>query len=232
MAYAATEYFWPPYNYIGTFLFISYIVAALELINFLIPHIFTLHEQASRKPLTQRPRFNHILCFSILAALSFSVLSYNMLAFLFQSYSTWCKTNGYVLAFQIRDISPKLWAWMTDSTLFSDFAQDLAKNSQTWTPVGMALVGTMLLSQYMGIQGTFNLVTCSLIYVMLMSMQGKNTAFPIFGHTLFLDRFYLSRLLRICSTSHGFAFPLAPRLRTKTSSRRRHRAKTHPLNKL
>ena len=156
MAFSLAASSTPPTNYIGTVLFISYIVAALELTNFIVTHLFSLYEsRTSRLPLSKQPEISHIIIFSSLAALSFAVLSNHMLSFLIQSYTGWCESNGYGLAIAIRDIMPKLWAWMTDSMLFTTFAHDLVgrANGEEWIWAGMALAGTMAWGNWMATSG-------------------------------------------------------------------------------
>ncbi|KAI9708496.1 MAG: hypothetical protein M1820_003957 [Bogoriella megaspora] len=150
----------PPKNYVGTFLFISYIVSALELTSLLTGQLFMIYEKwTSKQPQSLHPSPQHILLFASLAVLSFSLLSYNMLAVLFTSYINWCDRTGVKAGFAFSEISsdlmPKLWAWTTGSTLFEDFARDLvADGREGWFWTGSALAFTLGICETFGRIGT------------------------------------------------------------------------------
>ena len=156
MAFSLADFSTPPTNYIGAFMFIAYIVAALELTNFIISHLFPLYEsRTSKLPTAQRPDPVLIIFFSSLAALSFAVLSYHMLSFLVESYTTWCYSKELDPTLDIGTLMPKLGAWMIDSMLFTTFAQDLVGRgkSKAWLWTGMALATMMAWGQWMGRHG-------------------------------------------------------------------------------
>ncbi|KAH9876619.1 hypothetical protein J1614_003751, partial [Plenodomus biglobosus] len=138
---ALTSYASPPHNYIGTAVFLSYIVAALYAT---ITITVSLYNRYSASPDTlatpRNPALNdakdarkrHIKIYAFLASVSFATLSYNMLMFLITQYLSWSGNQSGNLT----DISiSKLKGWMLNSSLFHDFAQDLVKNapSAVWT---------------------------------------------------------------------------------------------------
>ncbi|KAI9685300.1 MAG: hypothetical protein M1822_004673 [Bathelium mastoideum] len=180
MASTLAAYSIPPINYIGTVLFIAYIVAALELTNHLTTHIFALYESRSKPsvPTSQRPPPAYILLFASLAALSFAVLSYHMVSFLAQEYSAWCAANGLARGMAPRDLMPKLWAWMTDSTLFATFARELvgggreSRGGREWAWTGMAVAGWMALGQWMGKHGQGDSLSFASRFMKLNECEG------------------------------------------------------------
>ncbi|KAL9096378.1 MAG: hypothetical protein Q9165_001375 [Trypethelium subeluteriae] len=179
-SFSLTEISNPPYNYTGTLLFIAYIVAALELTQHLTTRLLFLHESRTSRllPVSQRPSPAHLLLFASLAALSFAVLAFHMLSFLLGSYAAWCGANAVSRGFALRELMPRMWAWMTESTLFTTFARDLVGASvgvgtgvgwqeeedwwvetrreqkpQTWVWTGMVVAGMMVGGQWMARKG-------------------------------------------------------------------------------
>lgn len=112
----------PPTNYIGTTIFLSYIVAALLLTLFIL-----LKEIIPRW--SQRLRSRKVRILAVLAATSFSILSLNMISFLVQSFYDYLDSTDQDIAFE------QLWPWMLNSNLFYDFAQSLLADSfvVAWT---------------------------------------------------------------------------------------------------
>lgn len=112
----------PPTNYIGTTVFLSYIVAALLLTFFIL-----FNEILPRWQRCVRNRKVSIM--AVLAATSFSILSLNMISFLLQSFYDYVENKDQDVAFE------QLWPWMLNSNLFYDFAQSLLADSfvVAWT---------------------------------------------------------------------------------------------------
>ncbi|KAK3214932.1 hypothetical protein GRF29_19g1719127 [Pseudopithomyces chartarum] len=87
----------PPFNYLGTTLFLSYIVLALILT---LSVTLSLRTQYNRIPSSKAPldiknaRRRHIKIYAFLASLSFALLSTNMLGFLITSMTAWARARS------------------------------------------------------------------------------------------------------------------------------------------
>ncbi|KAF2086685.1 hypothetical protein K490DRAFT_57596 [Saccharata proteae CBS 121410] len=121
----------PPANYAGTFLFLSYIAAALYCTLNLSTYLYSRFQ--SRKNALYPESRRNVYIFSTLALISFTTLSYNMINVLFRSYSE----NNATGHKQPHSFSAQsLWSWMTGSTLFIDFATDLIY-ARPWAHIGL-----------------------------------------------------------------------------------------------
>ncbi|KAF2849551.1 hypothetical protein T440DRAFT_129754 [Plenodomus tracheiphilus IPT5] len=138
---ALAYYSTPPNSYIGTTIFLSYIVAALYAT---ITITISLYGRYNTLPNTyatpknpglnaaKNARKRHVKIYAFLASISFATLSYNMLMFLITHYLSWSgDQNPSVTKVTVS----RLKSWMLDSPLFQDFAQDLVKDapSAVWT---------------------------------------------------------------------------------------------------
>lgn len=118
-------------NIYGACLFLGYIIAALVFSFRAVNRIFRRF-QAQICATTRKPR---MLVF--LALLSFCTLSFNMLSFLYLSYS------NYIARHQSRPTftNTHLWAWMSQTSLFVDFAHALVESQESrwWTQLALLL---------------------------------------------------------------------------------------------
>ncbi|KAF2679814.1 hypothetical protein K458DRAFT_490424 [Lentithecium fluviatile CBS 122367] len=133
----------PPYNAIGSTLFLSYIILALYCTTSIVLSLYRQYNSiSSQKPskdqtdqqliAIQNARKRHVKIYAFLASISFATLSYHMLSFLINSYVQWA-SNKWLL---IRTLSREhLRGWMWDSTLFESFAKELVSDgaSTVWT---------------------------------------------------------------------------------------------------
>ncbi|KAI4622486.1 uncharacterized protein J4E87_006428 [Alternaria ethzedia] len=146
-------------TYIGTTIFLSYIVAALYAT---IKISYSLYSQYSAIFNTSSPskneklnaakaaRARHIKIYAFLASISFAMLSYHMLMFLITHYLEWSgdKSRSFsnVSADQVK-------RWMLESTLFQDFAQDLVKDAPNAVWTQAAILATWFWKIYMAQKG-------------------------------------------------------------------------------
>ncbi|KAI8931652.1 hypothetical protein NX059_011301 [Plenodomus lindquistii] len=154
-----TYYATPPNSYVGTTIFLSYIVAALYATTAITISLYsqyiTLPDTNATPDNTglnaaKNARKRHIGIYAFLASISFATLSYNMLMFLITHYLSW----GGDQSRSITNVSiQNLKNWMLDSSLFQDFAQDLVKDapSAVWTQI--AIVATWFWNIWMAQKG-------------------------------------------------------------------------------
>lgn len=129
----------PPNNYIGTGIFLSYIIIALYATITIISSLYIKYNQifyssdAAKIPasvqIARDARLRHVKIYAFLASISFATLSYHMLSFLIAHYVAWDGGKQFSLSVE------SLKSWMLQSSLFQDFAQDLVKDapSAIWT---------------------------------------------------------------------------------------------------
>ncbi|KAF2169023.1 hypothetical protein M409DRAFT_21034 [Zasmidium cellare ATCC 36951] len=129
-----------PHNVFGAIIFWLYIVFALVFIFLAIESILRLPNRVPRK---------HVATFTVLAFISFSNLSFNMLNVLIDSYSTWseCKLPPARLSL------PSLWQWSVTSTLFRNFGEAIVQDEARFLWTQSALMATMSVSFFMSTQG-------------------------------------------------------------------------------
>ena len=144
------------HNPLGTFLFLSYIVAALFFTGLITSDLFNAFKYFSRQTSPKSDdglTFQHVITSVCFASFSFAILSFNMISFLLGSYQAKC--DGLNLN-RPENISwgalgdPKAWKttsqdikkWMLHSTLFQDFAEmiTITPGRVSWTQ------GTLLLT--------------------------------------------------------------------------------------
>jgi hypothetical protein len=156
---ALINYATPPTNYIGSTIFLSYIVAALyatiKIAYSLYSQytvIFNTSESSKDDQIkaAKAARARHIKIYAFLASISFATLSYHMLMFLITHYLEWSGDKSRSFS---NVNAQKLKRWMLESTLFQDFAQDLVKDAPNaiWTQA--AILATWFWNIYMGQKG-------------------------------------------------------------------------------
>lgn len=161
------EFLNPSTNYVGTVLFLSYIATALILSTRTTLHLHKRHrrllrlDSSSSAPSSSLSRHHRrsrhrLTALTILAVASFASLSYHMLSFLHVSYTAFCasrRLNPFPIA-SPSTTAAQLWAWVLGSTLFADFARDVATAtgaSGAW--VQTALLGSLGMGLLLGIEG-------------------------------------------------------------------------------
>jgi hypothetical protein len=139
----------PPNNYIGTIIFLSYILLALSTTISIVSSLYTqytaLVTHASAQDKHIRTAVRRIKLFVLLASVSFAMLSYHMLFFLITHYYTSFDTvsaNG-------------LKEWMIDSNLFRDFAQDLVSTRWNAVVTHVAILETWFWGVWMAWKGLY-----------------------------------------------------------------------------
>jgi hypothetical protein len=151
----------PPYNILGSALFIAYIILALYCTTTITFSLYrqyasissvksdkkTEDEQLKKR---QNARKRHVKIYGFLASISFATLSYHMLSFLIESYDDWA-SNKWLL---IRTISwAHLKGWMWDSTLFESFAKELVQDGASTVWVQAAILATWFWNVWMAAKG-------------------------------------------------------------------------------
>ncbi|KAH6629171.1 hypothetical protein C7974DRAFT_412990 [Boeremia exigua] len=152
-----TRYTTPPNNYIGSTLFISYIVAALYLTATISYSLYTkytnvFHSGSSSSPSNSKQkateavknaRARHIKIYTALALISFTSISWHMLSFLITSFLDW---NNYLprnIFTALSDHAPqKLKTWMLETSLFNSFAVQLVADGESAIWTQLALLAT------------------------------------------------------------------------------------------
>lgn len=141
-------------NYAGAAIFILYIIAALILTSLIILELLKSYNaipntSASTSMSSSNAFRRTIHIFTLLALLSFTILSSNMLSFLLLSYSWWNQSHirGAITLSSI-------WEWTTTSSLFLDFARELCRDGLTFKWSGEALAATMVANVFMSAVGT------------------------------------------------------------------------------
>ena len=149
----------PLYNLSGALIFTAYVLSALFLTAFITNSLRVQYKRYSHKG-----RETHIQTFSALTVLSFSTLSYHMLNYLIVSYQAWSKSHGYQLPASLfgsnrllgtreQRVPLHIWSWLTESTLFADFATTICSNNARFWWTQQALLITMAWSVFMSLEG-------------------------------------------------------------------------------
>lgn len=166
-----THYTTPPSNYIGSSLFLSYIVAALYLsssISYSLYKQYTsvFHSHPSSPPSkfkqngagkveTRNARVRHIKIYTALALISFLSISWHMLGFLITSFLDWSNgPNRNVFAVLSDNGFNKLKRWMLETSLFNDFAVQLVGDGESTIWTQLAVLTTWAWNVWMGGKGT------------------------------------------------------------------------------
>ena len=154
----------PHYNLSGALIFTAYVLSALFLTAFITRSLAVQYKKSS--PQRNRGREKHIQTFSTLSVLSFSTLSYHMLNYLIISYQSWSKIHSYqlpgslfgsksLLGTRAQRIPLHIWSWLTNSTLFADFATTICSSNARFWWTQQALLITMAWSVFMSLEGMY-----------------------------------------------------------------------------
>lgn len=149
----------PPTNYIGSTIFLSYIIAALSATVIVVHSLYgqynatfnsTLSPQNEKLQAAKVARARHVKIYAFLASVSFATLSYHMLMFLISHYLDWSGTTSLSRSAISHE---RLKKWMLDSTLFQDFAQELVQDAPdaVWTQA--AIIATWFWNIWMAQKG-------------------------------------------------------------------------------
>lgn len=174
-------------NVLGATVFWLYIAFALLFTYSVIESIVKSPKPAPHK---------HVATFSIMAAISFSTLSFNMLHVLIDSYSIWSERQIVPLS-----LSPfSVWQWSITSTLFRDFGEAIVLDEARFLWTQSALMATMSVSFFMGIEGMSLTLSAN-----AMCADPLRQVCAIESHAYGLSLLYLrscpSRSHSTCSTS-------------------------------
>lgn len=152
----------PLYNLSGALIFTAYVLSALFLTAFITNSLRVQYKKNSHKG--EHGREKQIQTFSALSVLSFSTLSFHMLNYLIVSYQAWSKGHGYKLPASLfgsnnlpgtreQRVPLHIWSWLTESTLFADFATTICSNNARFWWTQQALLVTMAWSVFMSLEG-------------------------------------------------------------------------------
>ncbi|KAH5700949.1 hypothetical protein HBI44_047770 [Parastagonospora nodorum] len=138
----------PPNSYVGSAIFLFYIVAALYATLSIVIDLYKryasiYHSRKASKDAKleayKAARVKHIKIYAFLVSISFATLSYHMLFFLITHYLNWTGDKH-------RDLSAisgsKIKGWMLQSTLFQDFASELVQSKGNAAVTQVAILGT------------------------------------------------------------------------------------------
>lgn len=134
-------------NYVGCSIFLAYILAALILTASILRTLYGSYQahlrvygQLRSPTASSMPGWYLVAYWSVMAIISFSTLSYNMIMFLVSSFQHWDIRNA--AAVDSLDLAPRIWIWVTTSSLFSEFALGLFDNDIGFKIVFCSLLGT------------------------------------------------------------------------------------------
>lgn len=145
-----------PLNYTGAVVFWLYILAALSLSTLILYTVFNIPSiEGKRSPNTKSSQF----LFVLLALVSFTVLSINMLQVLIQSYFEWSQSRKPRLPATFVSL---IWNWSVTSTLFLDFAEALVQSDARFRWAASSLLTTFGICLFFAIEGKWVRVTPSL----------------------------------------------------------------------
>ncbi|KAH7069749.1 hypothetical protein BKA63DRAFT_476707 [Paraphoma chrysanthemicola] len=197
------EYSAPPNNYIGTAIFLSYIVLALYATLSIASSLYTqytavFHTAKSTPPPTSSAeskhvqaanaaRRRHIKIYTFLASLSFAALSYHMLSFLITHHVIWTGKSKPAWSSGALDLQ-LLQQWMLSSTLFGDFARDLVREPQGMVWTQLAILETWGWGLWIGWKARQHILPTSTLRTFILLSQ----ILPIsFTATLFIVHLHL-----------------------------------------
>ena len=152
----------PLYNLSGALIFSAYVLSALFLTAFISNSLRVQFKKSS--PEREHGQEKHLQIFSALTVLSFSTLSYHMLNYLIVSYQPWSESYGYqlpagvfgfnsLLGTREQRVPLHIWSWLTESTLFADFATTICSNNARFWWTQQALLVTMAWSVLVSLEG-------------------------------------------------------------------------------
>ncbi|KAL8929791.1 MAG: hypothetical protein Q9208_000935 [Pyrenodesmia sp. 3 TL-2023] len=154
------------HNVVGAIIFIAYVLAALFLTSLILFSLYNAYQaQSSLSSKEARRTSQQLQVFVALAVLSFSTLSYHMLSYLIFSYRSWSMSKNLKplqglqssMAFSgitILEFTARIWQWLTQSTLFQDFAKTICTGSANFWWTQQALLATIVAALFISIEGS------------------------------------------------------------------------------
>ena len=136
------------FNLSGALVFWMYNVAALYLLYEIGLALILLQRQSSKLGQSHHRR-RLVLVYIALSVTSFATLSFNMLNVLIQSYFEWIPQSPATAKMPFLS---RLWVWSIQSSLFTDFAQQMTATPQRWFWSQSELGLSMVTSYWMGIE--------------------------------------------------------------------------------
>ncbi len=153
------------HNVAGAIIFTAYVLAALLLTGLIVLSLFQAYQgQSSLSSKEARRISTQLQVFIALAVLSFSTLSYHMLSYLIFSYHSWSTSRNlkplqglqYPTAsagFAAPEFAARIWRWLTESTLFHDFARTVCTSNANFWWTQQALLATMASALFISVEG-------------------------------------------------------------------------------
>lgn len=153
-----------PSSTLSGILFLLYVLAALVLTAFLLLDLVRLagEGRTRHKAASVTPQAG---IFALLALVSFSMLSYNMLSFLLVHYRDWSTVRNLAVATpgsgasfvsldaHLLSHAENVWEWLTGARLFECFARELLTSGAVTWWVQCALLHSVLVAVYMEVEG-------------------------------------------------------------------------------
>ena len=167
-----TRYATPPNNYIGSTLFLSYIVVALYLTSTTAYSLYSQYisvfyslpsSPASRfkrndvgEDQRRNARARHIKIYTAFALISFTSISWHMLGFLITSFLDWNNSLTRNIFDAVgNNMFDKLKRWMLETSLFNDFAVQLVGDGESAVWSQLAILTTWSWNLWIGKKSTF-----------------------------------------------------------------------------
>lgn len=150
------------HNVAGATIFVGYVLAALFLSILIVVDLYRSYKaQMGSSSSTAQHISSRLQIFVALAVLSFSTLSYHMLSYLIYSFQMWVTADNLEALPGASDLLTlsnwhglrQIWQWLTESTLFLDFAQTICENSANFWWTQQALFVSMASALFIGIEG-------------------------------------------------------------------------------
>lgn len=153
------------HNVAGAIIFTAYVLAALFLSSLIVLDLYKAYQaQSSLSSKEARRTSQQLQVFVALAVLSFSTLSYHMLSYLILSYRSWfmfrnlkplqgLQSPMIFSGVTILEFTARIWQWLTQSTLFQDFARTICTSSANFWWTQQALLATMASALFISVEG-------------------------------------------------------------------------------
>ena len=153
----------PVHNIMGATIFVAYVLAALYLSILIVIDLYRSYNAPTSSFPSKAQRIStRLQIFVTLAVLSFSTLSYHMLSYLIYAYQDWVTVNDLEAWPSSSDLFTlstwqtllhQIWQWLTESTLFLNFAETICENSANFWWTQQALFVSMASALFISIEG-------------------------------------------------------------------------------
>ncbi|KAF1998486.1 hypothetical protein P154DRAFT_564655 [Amniculicola lignicola CBS 123094] len=132
----------PPFNLIGSLLFLLYILLSLLLTTYLSIHLYRRYMHLPSQTLSDfTHNIKHITPLVLFAIISFFMLSYHMAGFIVSSFRDWRRSKSVWEWDSAAGAGELVFRWMVQSSLFEEFAGDLVRECGGFFWVFGELVG-------------------------------------------------------------------------------------------